>query len=304
MNDRPDHALRVFLVTAVLTSGLVVSACRNASPVGSTHRTFLERGLEIAVEEDIVYARSAVRSPEPGEKDLRLDLYRPAEGGYPELRPALVFIHGGGFTSGTRRNATAVSIARSYAQRGYVAVSIDYRLTGDDPPTEDYATDPTDRRSVAEAAARIDAARAVQWMRDHAGEYDVDPDRIAVAGYSAGAITALGLAYREDGPDAARVRAVLSLAGTLYDDESLIDGQDPPLVLVNGTDDTTVPIELARTLAARASEVGLTHEFYALEGVGHGVPEELDRVVDGTSVADRIVDFFYEQLGLAELTGG
>lgn len=304
MKRRAHPKLGVLSLTVALLPSLLLSSCSDDSPVGTTHRTFLEGGLETAVEEDIVYGQGAVRSPETGEVDLHLDLYQPTGEGDPQLRPAFVSIHGGGFSGGTRKNAAAVSMAQSYAQRGYVAVSIDYRLVGDDPPTEDYATDPGDPYSVAEAAARIDAAKAIQWLRDNAAEYRIDPDRIAVSGYSAGAITALGLAFREDGPDAAQVGAVVSLAGALNEDVSIIDAQDPPLVLVNGVDDNTIALDRAQAIATRASEVGLAHEFYALEGVGHGVPAELGTVVDGVSVSERIVNFLYEHLALENLAGG
>ena len=198
--------------------------------------------------------------------------------------------------------AGAVDFGHAYAQRGYVAASIDYRLVGDDPPTEDLARDPTDLQSVAAAAARVDAARAVEWMRANAATYRIDPDRIAIGGYSAGAITSMGTAYRDAGVDGTDVQVVLSLSGGLYGQESIIEADEAPLIMIHGTADPTVPFSLAEAIEDQALSVGLIHEFYPLEGVGHGTPSVLvGTVVDGITLADRIRNFFYVHLDLGSL---
>ncbi len=260
---------------------------------------FLDSDFAVQIESDVVYATGAVRSPTVGEIDLLLDVYRPAGANLPAVRPGFILIHGGGFTGGTKSNATMVAFGNAYAQRGYVAVSIEYRVVGDDPPTEARAQDPGDPVSVAAVAARVDAVKAVEWMRANAATLGIDPDRIAVGGYSAGAITALGLAYRDPGVDGADVQVVLSLSGGLYGLESLIDADEAPLIMIHGTADPTVPFSLAEAIEDRALSVGLTHEFYPLEGVGHGTPSVLvGTVVDGTTLADRIRNFFYVHLDL------
>ncbi len=134
----------------------------------------------------IVYATGAVRSPTVGEIDLLLDLWKPADANHPALRPGLVLIHGGGFTGGSKSSGGIVALIQRYAQRGYVTASIDYRLVADDPPTEDIARDPTNPVSRAAAAARVDAGRAVEWMRANAARYRIDPNRIAIGGYRLG----------------------------------------------------------------------------------------------------------------------
>ena len=94
---------------------------------------FLDSEFAVVVESDIVYATGAVRSPTVGEIDLHLDVYRPADANLPALRPGFILIHGGGFTGGSKTNATMVALGNAYAARGYVAASISYRLVGDDP---------------------------------------------------------------------------------------------------------------------------------------------------------------------------
>ena len=109
---------------------------------------------------DVVYGQG-------GEKDLLLDLYRPKKG-FPPY-PAIVFIHGGGWMGGTKN--TQVDRQASYlADKGIVCVSIDYRLAGE----------------AIFPAAIEDCKAAVRWVRANAKKYDIDPDKIAAAGNSAG----------------------------------------------------------------------------------------------------------------------
>jgi len=260
---------------------------------------FIDAQHDVVVEQDIVYATGDVRLPSPGQRDLLLDLYRPATPGTPSVRPGIVLAHGGGFTSGSKTSPSVTELGRRFAARGYVAVSINYRLTGDDPPTEDLATNPSDPVSVAAAAARVDAALAVEWLRDHAADYDVDPDRIAIAGYSAGAIAALGVAYWEPGVQHADVRAVFSLSGGLYGREGEIDAGEPPLLLVHGELDTArAPHE---AVAGRAAAVGLTYQMHVIPGVGHDTPQALDNAMGSTTAWEVVVEFLYEHLDLVSL---
>ena len=112
----------------------------------------------------ITYARH-------GERALQLDLYLPA-GAKPGARavpmPGIVFVHGGGWRAGVRANFAPMAIRM--AERGYAAATISYRLS----PEALYP------------AAVQDAKAAVRWMRAHAGEYGIDPARIAIGGGSAG----------------------------------------------------------------------------------------------------------------------
>lgn len=71
--------------------------------------------------------------------------------------------------------------------------------------------------------------------------------------------------------------------------------------MVHGTADNTVPFSLAEAIETQALSVGLILEFYRLEGVRHRSNEELRRVIDGVTLADRITNFFYVHLGLETL---
>jgi pectinesterase len=109
---------------------------------------------------DVTYVRR-------GAHDLKLDLYLPKASGTAP-RPAIVFVHGGGWRAGVRANFAPMAIRM--AERGYVAATISYRLS----PEALYP------------AAIVDAKAAVRWVRAHATDYRIDPDRIAIAGGSAG----------------------------------------------------------------------------------------------------------------------
>jgi len=111
----------------------------------------------------------------------------------------------------------------------------------------------------------------------------------------------MGVGFRDAGVDGADVQAVLSLSGGLYGTESIMDADDPPLIMIHGTADASVPFSLAEAVEARALSVALPHEFYALEGVGHGTPSVLGTIVDGVALDERIRNFFYLHLGLDAL---
>ncbi len=105
----------------------------------------------------------------------KLDLYLPAPRppGAP-LSPAVVWIHGGGWRGGTKSEARGKNICSLLAAAGYVAVSIDYRLGDGAWPTNLH-----------------DCKNAVRFLRVNAARYGLDPERIAVAGGSAGGHLAL-----------------------------------------------------------------------------------------------------------------
>ncbi|MCS0615168.1 alpha/beta hydrolase [Massilia kyonggiensis] len=144
---------------------------------------------------DVTYVRR-------GAHDLKLDLYLPA-GAAAAPRPAIVFVHGGGWRAGVRANFAPMAIRM--AERGYVAATISYRLSPEAP----YP------------AAIHDAKAAVRWVRAHAGEYGIDPDRIAIAGGSAGgqiaALTGVTNGERRFDPDgdpvSSDVQAIVNIDG-------------------------------------------------------------------------------------------
>ena len=111
---------------------------------------------------------------------------------------SVVVIHGGGFKGGSRAAGNMASLCSELASRGFVCVSIDYRMQGDDPESDGNTLM---ERSIR--AAVQDAGKALDWMVNKAKELQVDAKRIAIGGGSAGAITSLLLTYSQ-GPRAER----------------------------------------------------------------------------------------------------
>lgn len=112
----------------------------------------------------------------PHERNV-LDFWK-AEGDGP--RPLLVFIHGGGWVGGDKGGSTAR--CKPYLDKGVSCAAINYRLT---------ATDPL-------PAPVHDAARAIQFIRSKAAEWNIDTSHIALTGGSAGACTSMWLLYHDD----------------------------------------------------------------------------------------------------------
>lgn len=200
---------------------------------------------------------------------LLLDLYEPA-GDTASMRPTLVWIHGGGFVSGTRTDGQIPRLARSMALRGYVSVSISYRLR---TPAA-FNADPSG--GIRDAVH--DARAAVRWVRANSAAFRLDPARIAFVGSSAGGITALFGAYEDawgEGTSGtpgypSNVRAVVDFWGMLPGAaDSLMQAGHPPLLIFHGTEDTTVPYAEAQQLVARATQVGVPHRLVTLTGQGH-----------------------------------
>ena len=201
---------------------------------------------------------------------LLLDVYEPA-GDVAAERPAVIWVHGGSFTSGDRSDPTMVRWARHFAMRGYVTLSIDYRLE----PAEGH-----EARALANATA--DARAAVRWLRRHAAELRVDQQRISIGGYSAGAATALHTAYSHvtpGGPNAdfsPAVAAAISIAGLTG---AQPDPGEAPAVMFHGSADTTAAyqgggglpgFELdAVSTCRRIRAAGLDCTFYTHAGAGH-----------------------------------
>ena len=209
-----------------------------------------------------------------------LDVWRPS-GKATVKRPVLIFWYGGGWAKGDRR-AYAFA-ARAFARSGFVVVMPDYRKV------------PGIRFPVFVQ----DGAEAVKWTRDHVAEFGGDPDRIAVAGHSAGAHIVAMLALdtrwlKAEGVDPKIIKAAVGLSGPYdfypFTSSRAIEAMKsadpaatqpinfaradaPPMLLITSTGDTEVRPKNAINLAAKLKALGapvtlkiypdLTHEDIA-----------------------------------------
>jgi len=229
---------------------------------------------DVSVTKDLVYGEAAL--PNGERLKLRLDLYEPA--GDKEIRrPAVVWIHGGGFFQGDKGDLPMTILAWRFALRGYVTASINYRLE------RKHMADANIRQPVLDAMC--DARAAVRWLRRNATSYRIDENKIAIGGGSAGAFTALHVAYALGEGDSgnpgysSRVAAVIDLWGGLLDITDMTHGE-PPLMVIHGTADRTVAFSFADSLVRRAKDVGVVCEFHPLEGQGHAAWAQMVQFID------------------------
>ena len=246
----------------------------------------------IAAHRDIVYATVNGR-------DLLLDLYAP-ETKPAESMPVVVWIHGGGWRRGSKNNPGR---AMPILKRGYVLVSVGYRLSGE----------------AIFPAAIVDCKAAVRWVRANAQRYGIDPNRLGVWGSSAGGhlVALLGTAgdasewdaaHEENAGYSSRPNAVCNWFGPtdflrMNDFEGRIDHDapgspesrfiggpiqehpdkvrranpityatpdDPPMLHMHGDKDMAVPYNQSELLHAALQKAGVESTLYKVEGGGHG----------------------------------
>jgi predicted esterase len=248
---------------------------------------------EVAVTTDVPYG-SAVN--QQGQiQTLLLDVYEP-DGDDVERRPAIVWVHGGSFYAGSKTSPEIVDEATTFAKKGFLTVSISYRLA---PAPGCSAAAPTVSCVTAIVDAQHDAQAAVRFLRANAAAYRVDPDRIAIGGSSAGAITALNVGFNPESPGASgnpgyssAVGAAVSLSGAKLG--AVTDGGDAPSLLFHGTLDVVVPYQWAVRTVEQARAVGLASILTTWEGDGH-TPYGAHR----TEILDQMTNFLYHVLDLA-----
>jgi para-nitrobenzyl esterase len=287
---------------------------------------FEKAQFEVKVTEDIVFGQGLTHSTwnaNDGEPmDLLLDVYQPVRDAPPPM-PVVVVIHGGGFVGGTHKHAQLSSMAKGFAERGWVAFSIDYRVAkhaGTLPPG--YPELDGEEAGIAQAEqwnalypACRDAKAAIRWIRSKADTYSLATDHITAIGGSAGSFiaVALGVSNEDDCVTEISDEADPTLAGTHLDQSSKIhtiidhwggpailtmlnvinpgdrfDASDPPLSIVHGTEDPIVPFTSAEDLKAAYDASGAPYTFTPLAGDGHG---PWAAKVNGKSLAQLAFDF-------------
>jgi acetyl esterase/lipase len=289
-------------LTVACGAGCLVVACWLA---GTGRGPSAERP---AAPEGITVLRD-IRYREGASKQWRLDLAMKKDP-HGKPRPAVVVIHGGGWLEGDKssfasREGGVPGNVVDFAERGFVAVTINYRLSGEAPFP----------------AALEDCKCAVRWLRAHARAYNIDPQRVGAYGNSAGGHLALllgmvgkGAGLEGDGPyqeEPSTVQAVVSDSGPIdllyqYQHDRLrrvvsqflggppegmraaayrraspayrVAPDTPPLLLIYGGADTQVPVETADHFVVALGRAGLKDvSYYRLAYVDH-CPHSLVRV--------------------------
>jgi acetyl esterase/lipase len=220
----------------------------------------------------------------PEGRTEKLDIYLPP-GGFKKSRPAILFIHGGGFKTGDKAEFRSASVSADLARAGYVVASCNYVLFSKKNPGV-WPQNVSDCRN------------AVRWLRQNAEALGVDPSRIAVAGGSAGGYLALMVGLSEDkvelgGDPSAKVSAKVSAVINMYGvTDSTQHGQDtlvsagpkaaklfspiahvrancPPVLILHGSADPTVPIKESEDLVKALGAVKADYEFIVVKDAVH-----------------------------------
>ena len=216
---------------------------------------------------------------------LLMDVFEPA-GDTVTKRPTVMWIHGGGFYlggTGEFERDTFYELVR----RGYVVASISYRLI----PAPGCSGGPIDVCIEGMTDAREDAQTALRFLKANAATYGIDATRIAVAGTSAGATTALHHGYQSsETPDAAP-RAVVSIGGASY--LGTIDAGDVSALIIVGGNDSAFTLDNVDTTIARATAAGLTILHTEVAGASHDVQVDAPTVVE-----EQMTRFLWWQLDL------
>ena len=250
------------MATALLTV-FAIQASNNAQ-----EKKIADEYKTITVTKDIHYR-------EGNSKAWKLDMAMPANFGS-EIRPALVIVHGGGWAGGSKDVDVYQKMMVDYAQKGYVTINVEYRLTGEAPFP----------------ACIEDVKCAVRWLRAHADELRVDPERIGAYGHSAGAHLALMLAMVpetaglegdggwDDYSSVVNIAAAGSPPTELGRDTQMakeecwpigyIAANHPPLFLIQGTNDPIVLPSRTRDFVEKMKATGANIAYLEVEGQ-HGV---------------------------------
>ena len=242
----------------------------------------------------------------PGGVPLRLDFFKPVlcRG---QRVPLVVFVHGGAWTAGGKSGVATRGDARLFFQLGFAVAAIEYRLA----PESHFP------------AQIHDCKLAIRFLRAHAAEWGVDPDRIGIWGSSAGGhlVALMGTAGDADGVEgpgyegvSSRVAAVVDhfgptdLRGDLsgagdWARETIINflgcdpavcpetaiaaspvchvtPDDPPIMMIHGDRDATVPYQQSEILAEELRRAGNACALIRVENAGHGFrPTPADAVI-------------------------
>jgi acetyl esterase/lipase len=267
----------------------------------------------LTVPENVIF-EAGIEYANPDNQHLQLDMAKPKSGDGPF--PAVVCIHGGGFRAGSRQGYDALCIR--LAQRGYVAVTVSYRLA----PKYQFP------------AAVHDVKEAVRWLRGNAKKLNIEPGRIGALGGSAGGHLAQFLGVTADVKDfegsgghqdqSSRVQCVVNYYGpsdfTKSYGKSVDAAQVLPLFLggdlksarhrhilasplywvtphaaptlcLHGTKDAYVAHEQAVWLVDRLRAADVEAELLTLEGAGHGF-----RGADAERAENAMLAFFAKHL--------
>ena len=254
----------------------------------------------LKVERDIVFAKA-------GDMELKLDVYQPAAG-VTSKRTAIIHLFGGGFFTGNKSAGYIINDIKALAPKGYTNISANYRL-----------------QTQGSWPAQIhDVKAAIRWTRANAGKLGVEPNRIIVAGYSAGGMLSLMAAGTNGKPEfdgnlgttgvSSDVNASIGVyplasaqtAGGLFPQgqatpeniaaaspTTYISDKFAPTIFIHGTDDSTVPVTSSIDFFTKLRAVKVPTTMTLIQGAQHAFD---NNAPDAVEVMAASIDLFLDRL--------
>jgi len=313
----------LFALSTVASLGLL-----KAQTPCSTGRYASDTFTNVTVTSNVVYGSNIKANGSA--QTLMMDIYQPT-GDVETNRPLIIWAHGGSFISGSSTNSDVVALSQAFAKKGYVCVSINYRLGL--TPFDSIGSVRAVLRAVQDMKASIRFFYKDKLTTD---TYKIDTNNIFVGGSSAGAITALHLAYLDKTCEinyyitpsslvtlggmegysgnqcySSKVKGVINLCGALgrY---GWIEPNDVPFCSMHGTIDGTVKynrgqvnpgiplivLDGSRMLKEQANAIGINNPFYTWYGKDH-VPFASSAAYMDTTIKF-VRDFLISNLGCTD----
>lgn len=234
--------------------------------------------------------------------DLYMDVYDPAEGSDIKFgtkdKPAIIFIFGGGFASGSRNDEFYQGWFKAMTGLGFRIISIDYRLGL--KGAEKVGVGQARELHHAILLAVEDLFSATAFMIDNAEQLGIDTGNIVISGSSAGAITAMQAEYElcngtpvsEVLPEDFRYAGVMSFAGAIFSDRGKLryKKSPAPALMLHGTSDKTVTYKQIRffnlgffgsgAITKEFKKNGYPYHLYHYAGKDHEVAGYMENTTD------------------------
>ncbi len=243
---------------------LIVFALFAGKTEGQNPVRYLQPIFEkVDIQEDVEFGE--VTNFEGKAEKLLLDIYAP-EGDTETIRPVILLFHGGGFRPGNdKKQSYIVKFAKDFAQRGYVCISINYRIRN--APREDK------KGTIADALQ--DAMTGLNWIKSNQQKLKIDTKKIIIGGGSAGGMLAVNFCCKDNTAaekwDKDGIIGLVNLWGSPDSTYmfSAIDKNDSPIITVHGTADKLVPYENSLQLTRELEQNGIRNELVTIEGGEH-----------------------------------
>ena len=254
----------------------------------------------LRVEKDIVFGKA-------GSTELKLDVYQPPMGVTPK-RLAIIHLFGGGFSSGNKNAGYIINDMKALGARGYTNISANYRLA----------------KEGFWPAQIHDVKAAIRWTRANAAKLGIEPNRIVVAGYSAGGMLSLLAAGTNGKPEfegevgtpgvssevnasigvyplaSAQIATMLFAQGQATPENiaaasptTYISKSFAPTIFIHGTADGTVPAQSSVDFYTKLHALGVPTALTLIQGANHAFD---NGALDAVEVMAHSIDLFLDRL--------